>query len=306
MKKEVIAVVFFLFLMVFMPYFINGATDSNDCPEGYTFESNGLAITSSLDGIGISHISGECVPIIKETTSSVTIPEKLTAKEDCNRLGFCWHDNQCYGFGVRVTIKPEYKNKPLSWLNETFFYCEGGSKKLVTQKITEKFCENDFECQSNKCLNNKCVQKQGIQINEISNNEIVKINLFFREKELFYFSGLNKDYSIGFGKNESDFVFLINNETYIFGNKTFNLDNYSQIVVESIFFENDFPNANITLIESKNPLNKNLNNSEEIEKGESLNQITGNVIEESNNIKNKEKPRFIQRITDFFKNIFTI
>lgn len=261
--------------------------------------------------------------------------EKSQAEIDCKRLGFCWGNERCYSMGARITVEPEDKKQDLAWRDEAYLYC--GEKRFVPQKITGETCENDFECQSNKCFDRICQQKNGIKITEIySDKETVIRNLILREKEMFYFSGLNKNYSIGFGRNESNFIFLINDETYILNNKIFNLDNYSQITVESILFENGLPRANITLIESINPFNDSekllekincnglfingtcrkegesfeINNTEykienmslvESPKEENSDLITGGVIETK---KENFISIFLKRVKDFFDNLF--
>jgi hypothetical protein len=238
-------------------------------------------------------------------------PEKSQAERDCKNLGFCWGNERCYSMGARITVEPEDKKQDLAWIDEAYLYC--GEKRFVPQKITVETCENDFECQSNKCFDGICQQKNGIKITEIySDKETVVRNLLLREKEIFYFSGLNKNYSIGFGRNESNFIFLINDETYILNNKIFNLDNYSQITVESILFENGLPRANITLIESINPLNSldsedfysetNKFNPEESQENKSSTQITGNIVEESNN--GKVEKNIVDKLINFLRKLF--
>ena len=294
MKGKQRITIVFLFLAVFMIYSVSstfGVLEDKQTPIG-------LIVTEEPP----LQISGEIITLEPQNP----INEKSQEGRDCNKLGFCWESNRCYGVGVRITRDPEYKNKELSWLNETHLYCGEESKKFVSQKITGESCENDFECQSNSCVNLICEQKHRINVTEIYNDKETLIrNLFFQEKEMFYFSGLNKNYSMGFDKNESNFVFLINNETYILGNETFNLDNYSQITIEGISFENGLSSANLTLIESKNLLdNLDLkkdyenNNSEKIKENEI--SITGNAIEEG--LENKNN--LISKIINFFKDLF--
>lgn len=234
--------------------------------------------------------------------------EKSQKQRDCEKLSFCWHDSRCYGSGIRITIEPEYKNKPLSWLNESYLYCEVETKsKFVPQKLTGEICENDFQCQSNKCSDRKCKQKEGIKITEkYGDSEIMIRNLFFREKELFHFSGLNKNYSVGLGTNGSDFALLINNNTYTFKNKTIQLDNNSQVILNNIYFDNGVANANITLTESINSFN-NMDkllekNDKGVQKVENKVKITGDVIKTENEIL-PEKNMFI-KIANWFSNLF--
>jgi len=239
------------------------------------------------------------------------INEKSQAEIDCKRLGFCWGNERCYSMGARITVEPEDKKQDLAWIDEAYLYC--GEKRFVPQKITGETCENDFECQSNKCFDRICQQKNGIKITEIySDKETVIRNLILREKEVFYFSGLNKNYSIGFGRNESNFIFLINDFTFTLEKKTLSLDNNLQVIIESILFENGFSSANITIIEIINPLDSldskdfyseaNKFNLEEIQENKSPTQITGNIVEESNN--GKVEKNIVEKLINFLRKLF--
>ncbi|MBI4116320.1 hypothetical protein HY449_01095 [Candidatus Pacearchaeota archaeon] len=309
-RKQKIILGIFFFLAVSMIYFVSSATPLIICsisPDGTTCSSaeessNGITISSTITSL----------------ESQTIKPEKSQEQKDCNQLKFCWSDKdqRCYSMGARITIEPEYKNRKFSWRNESYLYCEQGEYKFVYQKITGEICKNDFECQSNRCNDKKCEQKEGIKITETYNDrETIVRNLFFRENETFYFSGLNKNYSVGFSENNSDFVFFINNNSTSLKNKTLTLNNNSKFIINSISFDNGVANANVTLAESKRSFNdiselflpiineeKNENNiSVEIQKKEDTVKITGNVIktEEEN-----YKKGLFEKIINWFSKLF--
>ncbi|OGJ12673.1 hypothetical protein A3K82_02305 [Candidatus Pacearchaeota archaeon RBG_19FT_COMBO_34_9] len=211
---------------------------------------------------------------------------------------------------VKFSIRGESYKLGLSWRNENYFYC-GRDEVFVSQKITGEICENDFECQSNKCYDRKCEQKRGIKITKIyGDNTYIIENLFFHHNETFYFRGLNKDYSIGFGKTNTDFLVFINDKTYDFKNKTFILDKNSQFILNNLLFEESIPSVNITFIESKNPIDNSTKLLEDLSKNkEEINNnplqeeisvsITGDVVGEN------KKPNFFERLLNFFKNLFS-
>ena len=244
----------------------------------------------------------------------------------------CSNNGKCYNLGARLTINPQYPKQDLAWKNISNLYCgEGG---FVSQKITEETCENDFECQSNICNNLKCGQENRIKEAEIYNDKSILIkNLIFQEKETFYFKGLDKTYSIGFGKNDSDYLFLINNNFSSYENKTFILNNNSQFIFNSIIFNDNVAKANVTFIESKNPINDQKKLIEQLtceglfvnelckKEGESFvlegkNYIVenkspkevsnqGNSAPITGNVIGTQKENFFSKILNFFKNLFS-
>lgn len=209
---------------------------------------------------------------------------------------------------------PSY-NLGLSWRTEKYLFCEGDKKTFILQKITGEICENDFECQSNKCYNKKCEQKQGIKIIKIYEDQTYLIkNLFFQPNETFYFSGLNKNYSISFGKINTDFIFFINDNSYDIKNKTFVLDSMSHFILNSLSFNDGIVNANITLVESKNSIDDSTQLLENLlGDKEEINVISQQEIPQEENysapitggaIETKEQ-NFFERLLDFFRQLFS-
>jgi hypothetical protein len=220
----------------------------------------------------------------------------------------CFANGKCYNIGARLTMPPLFPNRDLAWRNESYLYCGDDSTQFVPQKIIREKCENGFECQSNKCNEEKCEQNSRMKEIEIYDDKITIVkNLLFTEKEIFHFKGLNKDYSIGFGENHSNYVFLVDNNISSYENKTFNLNDNSQFIFNSIIFEGNTTKANVTFIESKNPIGdpeeflSNLwgNKEETAElKNETIQApITGNVI-------NDKKGNFLSDFFEFLKNLF--
>ncbi len=83
-------------------------------------------------------------PLISQDQNNTQTPitQEIIQKQEC--FG-CMDNEICYPAGFRTNGK----------------YCDLITKKLITQKTDNEFCENSFECTTNICADGKCL-KQGI------------------------------------------------------------------------------------------------------------------------------------------------
>jgi hypothetical protein len=237
---------------------------------------------------------------------------------DCKKHG-CWYENNCYAIGERINSYLKY-NKDFSWRYTTYFYC-GEKSKLVTtrqiqfipQKTTKENCENHYECLSGFCLNNLCTQEEGITLTpHYTEDNLTILSISLKEEETFYFNGELNNYSIGFGKNDTSFFLFVNNKSSSDENKILKLDDNIYFIFNSISFEDSKATANITFIESKNPIGdpkellnklspkeeKMIELKEQLNETPSLGQITGKAVE-------TQKGSLFDKIINFFKNLFS-
>lgn len=90
----------------------------------------------------------------EETFKVIEVPEKEVPKEKLKKekeviilCRGCEYEEKCYPFGFR-------KDKA---------YCDYETSTFVSQKKSDSFCENNFECESNVCVDSKCISSGFLQ-----------------------------------------------------------------------------------------------------------------------------------------------
>lgn len=219
-------------------------------------------------------------------------PEVIIHEYDCNG---CLNEGKCYNIGTRLTIPLTIPKKDLGWRNVDYFYCGETSDYLIPQEIIGETCKNDFECQSNDCKNRICQQEPGFKIVEVYNDNVTLIeNLLFENEQTFIFRGIKEKYEIGFGENDTDFVFFLNNMSTLYRNKTLIIDNHTHLILNSILFDENLIQANVTFLESENLINDSKKLIKELtsngligddENSQEEFSITGKIPDTSNNKK---------------------